>query len=386
MRTIIYYLTALVLSANLVSCGGSASTDPATPQPGPDSNLAPVAEAGADQQASPSSTVSLDGSASQDRDGEIRSYSWRQTSGTPVSFDSTDSAMATFEVPANASSGQTLVFELSVVDDDGTKAADTVTITVSAGVQPNADPQASAGSDQSVGATDVVVLDSSQSRDSDGQITVYLWRQTDGTGVQLSDAAAASPTFSTDPVDDEGEALVFELTVEDDRGATATDSVTITVRSTEQSVVLMTKPIQVVNPDATVTLSREAQPSSGASIVSWMWRQSSGISVELSDIDTATPTFNSQPVGEEGGTLVFELVVTDSNGVIARSEVVVTVEPPNQLPVANAGTDQRVLFSATATLDASASTDSDGNIVSYAWTQTAGTTVTLSDASAAMPT
>lgn len=59
----------------------------------------------------------------------------------------------------------------------------------------------------------------------------------------------------------------------------------------------------------------------------------------------------------------------------------------NQAPNANAGVDQsNVLQGSTVTLDSSLSSDSDGNIASRVWTQTAGTTVALSDATAVQPT
>lgn len=62
------------------------------------------------------------------------------------------------------------------------------------------------------------------------------------------------------------------------------------------------------------------------------------------------------------------------------------VSPPasNVVPVANAGPDQTVASGATATL-AGSGTDADGTIASFAWTQTSGTTVTLSSAAAANP-
>lgn len=58
-----------------------------------------------------------------------------------------------------------------------------------------------------------------------------------------------------------------------------------------------------------------------------------------------------------------------------------TPPPTNTAPTANAGLDQTsVVSGATVTLDGLGSTDTDaGDTLTYAWTQTSGTTVTLSD-------
>ncbi|HSW99060.1 MAG TPA: PKD domain-containing protein [Candidatus Saccharimonadales bacterium] len=64
----------------------------------------------------------------------------------------------------------------------------------------------------------------------------------------------------------------------------------------------------------------------------------------------------------------------------------VTTALANQSPTANAGVDQSVAAAATVTLDGSGSSDPDGTIASYAWTQVSGTAVTLSSASAQKPT
>ena len=59
---------------------------------------------------------------------------------------------------------------------------------------------------------------------------------------------------------------------------------------------------------------------------------------------------------------------------------------PNVAPVANAGTAQTVNGGSLVTLNGTASSDADGSIASYAWSQTAGTSVTLSSISVSQPT
>ena len=58
----------------------------------------------------------------------------------------------------------------------------------------------------------------------------------------------------------------------------------------------------------------------------------------------------------------------------------------NRAPTANAGPDRTVNSGAKAALDGSASFDLDGQPVTYSWTQTSGTTVTLTGTTTARPT
>lgn len=59
----------------------------------------------------------------------------------------------------------------------------------------------------------------------------------------------------------------------------------------------------------------------------------------------------------------------------------------NAAPVANAGPDQdSVIGGSTVTLNGTGSTDADGTITAYAWSQKAGTVVTLSSTTVASPT
>lgn len=101
-------------------------------------NQPPTANAGPDQSVAAGATCILEGTASSDSDGTIVSYSWRKVSGPTIALANANQAVASFIAPSE-STIQTLVFELTVTDDDGVTSTDTVTVTVAA-VPDVADP------------------------------------------------------------------------------------------------------------------------------------------------------------------------------------------------------------------------------------------------------
>jgi hypothetical protein len=95
----------------------------------------------------------------------------------------------------------------------------------------NPAPVADAGSPQAdVESGSAVTLDGSNSTSGDDgeTITAYLWEQTDGTTVQLSDADTATATFTAPDVES-SETLTFQLTVTNSANETGTDTTTVTV-------------------------------------------------------------------------------------------------------------------------------------------------------------
>jgi choice-of-anchor B domain-containing protein len=96
-------------------------------------NTAPNAVAGTNQTVNSGANVTLNGSASNDPDGDMLSYQWTQLSGTAVNVLNATSASATFTAPT-VSSDQLLQFELSVSDGVVTETATTaVTVRRSGG-------------------------------------------------------------------------------------------------------------------------------------------------------------------------------------------------------------------------------------------------------------
>ncbi|MFT4926827.1 MAG: internalin A, partial [Phenylobacterium sp.] len=117
-------LTALVSKLSLTTVNHTHRCAPVDPP----QNAAPTAHAGPDVSVVAQTEVILAGSGS-DSDGEISSYHWRQTAGTAVTFIDADVAAARFTAPA-VSTDETLTFELTVTDDEGASATDSVNIVV----------------------------------------------------------------------------------------------------------------------------------------------------------------------------------------------------------------------------------------------------------------
>ena len=355
----------------LAGCGGGEEDAPA--------NRSPSANAGPDQTVDAGSTVTLAGSGS-DADGSIARYQWTQTAGPTVSLANANQASASFTAP-EGDAAVTLMFRLVVTDDDGATASDEVSVTVQPRAPANQSPSANAGPDQTVDAGSTVTLTGSGS-DADGSIVRYQWTQTAEVTVSLSTANQASASFVA-PAGDASVTLTFRLTVTDDDGATASDEVSVTVQPrapANQSPRANTGPDQTVDAGSVVMLIGSGSDPDGE-ITSYQWAQTGGPTVSLSVTDQALSSFVA-PEGDAAVMLTFRLTVTDDDGATASDAVSVTVQPQtpaNQPPSANAGPDQTVEAGSTVTLAGSGS-DSDGSIARYQWTQTAGATVSLSNA------
>jgi choice-of-anchor B domain-containing protein len=98
---------------------------------GTGSNRAPNSVAGASQTVNGGATVTLDGSGSNDPDGDALTYAWSQTMGSPVTLSNANTATTSFTAP-NVSSDTMLRFQLEVADSNGLMDASTANVTVSA--------------------------------------------------------------------------------------------------------------------------------------------------------------------------------------------------------------------------------------------------------------
>ena len=138
-------------------------------------------------------------------------------------------------------------------------------------------------------------------------------------------------------------------------------------------------PEQAVDELTLVTLSGSGTDSDGT-IVSYAWSQVGVPAVTINDTDTAHATFTAPEVTEET-LFTFCLTVTDNEGANDSDDVTITVNPVKVPPSADAGLDRFVTGETGVTLSGSG-TDSDGTIVSYAWSQVGGGEVTINNADA----
>ncbi len=214
------YFNIVVLSVLLSACGGGSDSESSTKSA---QNIAPVADAGIDQTIDELAEVTLIGVGT-DTDGNITNYNWSQTAGTAIEIISADTSTATFIAP-DVTSDEILTFQLTVTDNDGATANDTVDISIA---RVNQSPIANAGEDAFVFVADNIVLNCDGSSDPDGDVLVYHWQQTKGAPVNLYNDRTCKPIFK---VPNDTNNYEFILTVTDEYQGVDTDTITYTANS-----------------------------------------------------------------------------------------------------------------------------------------------------------
>lgn len=120
-RSLAQLIVATLGLAGIIASGGGGG--------GGASNVAPVADAGADRTVNALNFVALDGSGSNDPDGSIATFRWNQNSGPNVSLISATTESPSFTAP-NVAVDSVLIFSLTVTDNAGAADSASVSITV----------------------------------------------------------------------------------------------------------------------------------------------------------------------------------------------------------------------------------------------------------------
>ncbi|WP_334029695.1 PKD domain-containing protein [Alteromonas sp. P256] len=192
-----------------------------------------------------------------------------------------------------------------------------------------------------------------------------LWECTSGQTPTFSDATILNPTVTFN------EAGVYDLQL------TATNAQGSTIDSVE---FVINEEVDSTPPQITFV---------GGSTVNLLVGESYTPQVTVVDANdgTLTPTITNNVDTSTAGTYTVTATATDAAGNTgsATQTVIVEAVPVNQTPTANAGPDQSVAAATQFTLDGTGSQDTDGTIIEWRWTQTAGDTVMLDLSDPARP-
>lgn len=287
--------------------------------------------------------VQVDAAESNDPDGNIAAYHWDFGDGTAPVDGTNAAASHEYDKPG------TYTITLVVTDDAGATAQMSSQVQV-AQAPANQVPVAQFSS-QAEGL--VLSVDAGASSDPDGQLVGYRWDFGDGSEPVTSTQTTVSHDYA------QAGSYEVELIVTDDQGANGTASAVVVVEqpaANQPPVAVFTSQIQGLEVSFDASGSRDADGSIG----SYTWDFGDGSEPATGAEATATHRY-AQP-----GSYTVSLQVADDDGAQSSSAAQVVIEGPGNSaePVASFTT---AVDGLDVTVDAAASTDPDGSIVSYQW-------------------
>jgi hypothetical protein len=238
--------------------------------------------------------------------------------------------------------------------------------------------------DNVVDVDEEVFLDGSDSSDPNGDTLIHRWTLSTPSGSASALNKRRGPNVSFVP-DVDGEYTV-ELVVDDGLAESSPAAVVISAREADgnQPPTADAGSDITAEPQQEVTLDGTNSSDPDGDSLTYNWTIDSEPTDATASLDDPT---SSEPTFTPGvsGTWVFELEVVDPEGETDTDMVVVEVVQvnPNDPPVAEAGDPQTVEVGTQVTLDGSASSDPNGDTLSFQWaidSSPADSTAALSDA------
>ena len=348
-------------------------------------NKLPTSNAGEDTIVEPGDTVMLDGSDSTDPEDTDLTYSWVQKTGQTVTLSSNTAESPTFTAPATTGALR-LVFLLTVTDEDGGSDSDMTEIIVTSIDAP----RARAGGLQITSSFERITLDGSNTVTDPNGNPIYTWIQIDGQQVPLSGSNTLSPTFTAPTVTGGvAEQLTFKLTVTD-AYQESSDTVNVLVADNTpptSQIISFGSTLDGDKAGSIIKFVGYAVDLDGSdSISSHTWSKVSGPRISIVESDGGDVYENNvinsyreftAPNVNSNTDIIIKFTVVDHLGERATDENTFTIIP-NTIPTANAGDDRVVSPSATVRLSGNGH-DTDGDSLTYGWTQMSGTAVMFTE-------
>jgi len=350
-----------------VSQNGSAASAPAQVSVTMN-NQAPVASLVKRQVVQVGVASDLDGRSSQDPNADSLTYAWTVAAGPGAStLTAQDQPVASFTAQSEG------VYQVQVAVNDGTVSSAPAVMEVVA-IDPSVShvPVANAGEDRFAVTSDKVTLDGAASYDVDGDALTYVWRVVSGGELALT-TKGSQVSFTPSQAGD----YVLGLVVRDAQGDSTEDQITVNVGShlaQPKAIVSTAAGESEVGSWVELSGTRSTDPNGVA--LTYTWTQVDGIVVPV--LNASSNTLSVLPL--RPGQAKFRLTVSNGTQTSAPADITLRFRGiNNSAPTSNAGPDRAYLIgTGPYTLDASSSSDTNGDTLRYVWEQVSGPAVALS--------
>jgi hypothetical protein len=328
--------------------------------------------------------ISIESTATVD-EGEL-TYSWEVIDSDEIILDAYDTQNITFTSP-NVNVDTSYTIKLIATSDTGLTQSDTINILVLN--NPDAlilSPKIGLVIDEN----DTVTLTSSVEVNG---ASSYLWSQISGSTMEISDLTSSeliftAPLVNSDSTSEftaigsnyipetstiEGQTISFSVIVTNKIGVETSEIITIVVLN-NPDLPDVELGDNLTFPELTeVTIESSVELDNGTTSYLWSVVDSDLITLDITDAESLS--FSSPDVDSDTW-FTFRLTVTSSTGVSQSDTINVLVENVPITPQISAGSNITVTEGTLVTLSGSSS-DTDGYVISYSWTQLSGLEVIL---------
>ncbi len=341
-------------------------------------NSPPEVGAGVDQEVVEGSTVSLSGTATDDDTEDTLAYSWTHDDTLAITITDSDSLSASFTAPGVAAN--TIITVTLTVNDGTVDVTDTLQVTITD--SPNSPPEVGAGVDQEVVEGSTVSLSGTATDDDTEDTLAYSWTHDDTLAITITDSDSLSASF-TAPGVAANTIITVTLTVNDGT-VDVTDTLQVTITDSPNSPPEVGAGVdQEVVEGSTVSLSGTATDDDTEDTLAYSWTHDDTLAITITDSDSLSASFTAP--GVAANTIItVTLTVNDGTVDVTDTLQVTITDSPNSPPSVDAGGDQTVEEGDTVTLSGSAM-DSDGDSITYTWSQTSPASPLITFANASEP-